>query len=281
MIPQIKPKLAMVVGVLFFAILLLPIINAVTEDSFLTYPAGDVELYITCKENQGKLCDANTNCNISQLIDPSGNIILENKNATRKYDGYYNYSLSLTVLGDYIQKSVCTNTTRMARSIKKIRIVDKLLTEKIDEINITLENITIENIAENVWSYNLGSNKSANETLTDIYDSTKGLENIGLLFGSFFASGLFIFFCMRQNNGQMPLKIVFFISSMLALLLGLNLTRAIAVDNGASSNVVKLINTSYVLIIWVFLISFVLFIIYMIAQYLHEKKLIEQREEEE
>lgn len=281
MVTKITQSLAIVAGAFFLTMLLLPLMNAATEDSFLTYPAGTVELYITCKENQGKLCDTNTYCNISALIDPTGAFTLKNKSTTRKYDGYYNYSLSLTTLGDYIQESVCTNTTQLSRNIKKIRIVDKLLSDKIDSINITLENISLDNIAENIWSYELGSNKSANETLTDVYNSTKGLGDIGLLIGSFFASGLFIFFSVRKNNGQMPLKIVFFIASMLALILGLNLTRAIAMDNGASSNVVKLINTSYVVIIWVFLISFVLFTIYMIAQYLHEKKEIEKREEEE
>jgi hypothetical protein len=271
-----------------FVLFLLPLVSAESEFKWDTFETGDVELYVTCKVDFGteeKFCDAQTTCNITALIDPDFATTLSNAVMTKKTDGYYNYTTSLTTVGDYIMKSRCTNTSLISVDTKKIRIVDKLLTDKIDELNVSI-NLTIKkDLARDIWNFGLGSNKSANETLTDVYNATKGLDDIGLLLGSFFASGLFIFFAVRQNGngngrGQMPLKILFFIASMLALILGLNLTRAVAVENNAGSNIVKLINTSYVVLIWVFFIAFALFIIYIIAQYIHEQKLIKEYEEE-
>lgn len=251
-----------------------------SEYKWDTFPSGDVELYTTCKVDTGDeevYCNSLVYCNITELIAPDGSYTLTNTSMTKKTNGYFNYTESLTTIGDYVLKTTCTNTSLVTREIKKIRVVDDLIQDLIGNISVTCDNVSVS--GEDIWSYVLGSNKTANVTLTEIYDDVEGIPYIAVILALIAASGIMIFFSVRQETGQIPLKILFFMGGMMFMLIGLNFVRVISGDLGASAEIVKLINTGYIVFMWITLISAIFYIIYVIAQYMHEKKESEEMEE--
>lgn len=90
---------------------------------------------------------------------------------------------------------------------------------------------------------------------------------------------LFVYLATVMENVAM--KILFSIMSMLSLVISLNASSVIAVDNGASSNLVNLLNTSYAVGIWIFLIATVILILMTVVHYVSEHKERLEREEDE
>ena len=282
-------------SILFLSLLLLPTVQGATEDGFITYPSGNVELFQFCLEDKNTLCSSGTTCNISSLLDPSIPEVqlLSNASMTRKSDGIYNYSLSLTTLGDYTMKTVCTNTTLLTRSVQKVRIVDQLLTDKISTINVTLENLTLEGIANEIWQFTLGSNLSANITLTNILTNTKGLPDLAMILSTLVMAGVFFFAGFRSkgskttrmnDKGEMiidrtpmnPLSYLLFIGGFLGLLLSLNIARASAEAANASADLLNMINTAYTLGAWIFFVSLFLFLLIIIVNLINSRNVRKQ-----
>ena len=144
-----------------------------------------------------------------------------------------------------------------------------------------------------MWQFTLGSNLSANTTITSIFTNTKGLSELGMILSSLTMAGVFFFTGFRMkgrkrkridSNGEIiedgsglsPISYLLFIGGFLGILLSLNIARASAESGGASANLLNMINTAYTVSAWTFLVSLVLFILIIVVNLINSRNIRKQ-----
>ena len=147
----------------------LGLVIAQSEDYCRTYKNNtEISISIHCTDIDGNNCDSSVNCSLTARY-PDGIHITANNTMTYTRGGWYNKTLGvLDVVGDYEQNDwTCSDGTYNDSGGFCFRVVPELKRTWIEDIR---------DWTKNFFSFNLGSDKTVNETLSDIYSHTEQIN---------------------------------------------------------------------------------------------------------